>query len=52
MTVTQIIEEVIAEVCDKICRYTISAPPEGKDDNWLIEDDSPCHECPLNKLGG
>jgi len=51
-TVTKIIEDVIAEVCDKICSYTHEPPPEGKDDGWLYEEGSPCHECPLNKLGG
>jgi len=50
MTVTQIIDDVIAEVCEKICRYTHEPPPEGKDDDWLYEEGGPCENCPLNKL--
>ena len=50
-TVRQIIEDVCNDICKDICRYTYMNPPTGKDDNWLIEDDdSPCNECPLNRL--
>lgn len=50
-TITEIIEEVCNNMCNDFCRYTCMEPPEGKDDNWLTEDDdSPRNECPLNRL--
>lgn len=37
-------------MCDKYCKYPNQPIPEGKTEDWLIEDeDSPCNNCPLNK---
>lgn len=50
-TITQILEDVSNEMCESYCKYTHMEPPEGKDENWLTEDDeSPCIMCPLNRL--
>lgn len=49
MTVTQQIEEIVSEVCDKICKY----PEKYSPDEWadiVFSDESPCNNCPLNKL--
>lgn len=51
MTISEQLEKAKEQMCDKYCKYPCMTPPEGKDENWLCEDeDSPCHECPLNKL--
>ena len=51
VTITQMLEDICQEMCQDFCRYTHMEPPEGKDDNWLTEDDdSPCNRCPLNRL--
>lgn len=49
-SISDIFEEVKSGVCDKICKYSNGPIPEGKDDNWLFEDGSPCETCPLNLL--
>lgn len=48
-SITAILENVKNEMCDHYCKYP-GVIPEGKDENWLFEDDSPCMNCPLNKL--
>lgn len=49
--VTDILEEVIEEMCDKYCHFPSDPIPEGKDEDWLTTDEnSPCYTCPLNKL--
>ena len=49
--VTDILEEVIEEMCDKYCHFPSDPIPEGKNEDWLITDEnSPCYTCPLNKL--
>lgn len=45
-TVTDILEEVKQEMCDDYCKY----PTIVNDREDLFADDSPCIECPLNKL--
>lgn len=45
-TVTDILEEVKQEMCDNYCKY----PTIVNDREDLFADDSPCMECPLNKL--
>lgn len=51
MTLTDYIEKVKEEMCDGYCKYPNQEPPAGKDEDWLYEDaDSPCSNCPLNKL--
>lgn len=45
-TVTDILEEVKQEICDDYCKY----PTIVNDREDLFADDSPCMECPLNKL--
>ena len=45
------LEEQKAIFCDEYCRYPREPIPEGKDDNWLLEKDSPCNtKCPLNYM--
>ncbi len=45
-TVTDVLEEVKQEMCDDYCKY----PTIVNDREDLFADDSPCMECPLNKL--
>lgn len=50
-TIPQMLEDIAKEMCDHYCKYSAQEPPEGKDENWLIEDDeSPCNTCPMNRL--
>lgn len=49
-SVTQVIESVCGEICDHYCKYPDMPIPEGKDEDWLMEDDGPCVNCPLNRL--
>lgn len=50
-SITQQIEEICDEICDKYCKYPYEPIPEGKDEDWLTEDpESPCQNCPLNRL--
>lgn len=50
MTISEQIEKVKEEMCDKYCKYPEMTPPDGKDSDWLYEDNSPCTRCPLNRL--
>lgn len=50
MSITEQIEEIKSEICDKYCKYPNQPIPEGKDEDWLFDDDGPCMNCPLNKL--
>ena len=51
MSIAEILEDTKAEMCNKYCRYPQEPIPEGRSDNWLVEDDdSPCMNCPLNNL--
>ena len=51
MKLMDIICEVNQEICDGYCKYPNMPVPEGKDEDWLINDeDSPCISCPFNKL--
>ena len=45
-TATDVLEEVKQEMCDDYCKY----PTIVNDREDLFADDSPCMECPLNKL--
>jgi len=49
-TLSQIFEDIKSGVCDGICKYTHAPAPEGKTEDWLYEDGSPCETCPLNML--
>jgi len=50
-SITEIIESVKEDICDKYCKYPCMTPPEGKDEDWLTMDkDSPCNTCPLLRL--
>lgn len=46
------IEAAKIKFCDELCIYTHNAIPEGKDEDWLInDDDSPCNTiCPFSEL--
>ena len=49
--ITEILEEVIAEMCDHYCKYpTISTPAGEKRVFTWCSLDSPCNDCPLNRL--
>ena len=50
MTVREQIEEIIEKICDSYCKYPNMTPPEGKTEDWLFDDDSPCRNCPLNQM--
>lgn len=51
MSITEQIEDIKQRMCDKYCIYSHQPIPEGKDEDWLYEDDdSPCSTCPLNEL--
>ena len=46
------VENMKSAMCDGYCKYPSQEVPEGKTEDWLIEDDdSPCLTCPMNKLG-
>ncbi len=50
-TITKMLEDIAQEMCEGFCKYTAMEPPEGKDEDWLVNDDeSPCGMCPLNRL--
>lgn len=50
-SVSAIIEETKEDICKNYCKYPTLPVPEGRTENWLIEDDdSPCMNCPLNNL--
>ena len=49
-TITKMLEDIAQDICDHYCKFTEMEPPEGKDENWLLDDDSPCQTCPLQKL--
>lgn len=48
----EVLEEVKADICDRICKYPCSPTPPGKDEDWLCDDpESPCATiCPLLRL--
>lgn len=45
-TVTDILEEVKQEMCDRYCKY----PTLVNDREELFAEDGPCMKCPLNRL--
>lgn len=45
-TVTNILEEVKQEMCDRYCKY----PTLVNDREELFAEDGPCMKCPLNRL--
>jgi hypothetical protein len=49
-SITQIFEEIKEDMCDRFCKYPLMPTPAGKDEGWLLDDDSPCNDCPLNRL--
>lgn len=50
-TITEILEDVREKMCDDYCKYPNQPIPEGKDEDWLLKDESsPCMNCPLNQL--
>ena len=50
LTITQQLDKVMSDMCDNFCKYPHMTPPEGKDEDWLSEADSPCSECPMLRL--
>lgn len=49
-TIPQMLEEIAHDICDHYYKYSAMEPPEDKDENWLMDDDSPCQMCPLQRL--
>ena len=50
-TITKQLEEIFEDFCNNYCKYPVLPIPEGREDNWLSEDeDSPCETCPLNRI--
>lgn len=50
-SISEQLEAVKSEMCDKYCKWPEKPIPEGKTEDWLwIDDASPCINCPLNKL--
>ena len=50
MSVIETLEALKESICDSYCKYPCMEPPEGKDENWLADADSPCQSCPLMEL--
>lgn len=48
LTITKMTEKLLEAFCDTRCKYSAGPIPEGKTDNWLFEEGSPCETCPLN----
>lgn len=45
------LQDIASEFCDNYCKYTAAPRPEGKSEDWLWEDeDSPCNNCPINRI--
>lgn len=50
ITIAELLDEKVAAVfCDEYCKYPSMPIPEGKSEDWLFEDDSPCLKCPFTK---
>lgn len=49
-TVVEVLEEVCAEICNKYCKYPDMPVPEGKTEDWLLEEGGPCDTCPMNRI--
>ena len=50
-TVAQVMEKVVKDMCDRYCKWPNEPIPEGKSEDWLLnDDDSPCNDCTLNRL--
>lgn len=49
-TVTEKINEIKEKMCSQYCKYPCMTPPDDKDEDWLMDDDSPCNGCPLMEL--
>lgn len=49
-TVTQIIDEVTEEMCDKYCKYPGEWDPDEHDGMELFESEI-CANCPMMRLG-
>ena len=50
-TISKELDEICQTMCDSYCKYPSMEPPEGKDENWLTDDDeSPCNMCPMMRL--
>lgn len=45
-SITEILEEVKNDMCDKYCKY----PGSVEDQEELYDQDGPCNSCPLNRL--
>ncbi len=50
MRIIEQLENIKEKMCEDYCKYPLMEIPEGKDENWLWTDGSPCEKCPLNNL--
>ena len=47
-TITEQLDKIKEDICDHYCKYP---EMDGKEDDWLLMDeDSPCKNCPLNNI--
>lgn len=50
-SIVEILEEVSADFCNNYCKWPTMPTPEGRDEEWLTQDeDSPCFNCPIGRL--
>ena len=50
-TIQQQLDDIAQDICDNYCKYPNMPIPEGRNENWLInDDDSPCSTCPLTQF--
>lgn len=49
-SISEILTETVEAMCSNYCKYPDMPVPEGKNEDWLSEDGSPCETCPLNRL--
>ena len=50
MSIIKELENIKEKMCEDYCKYPLMEIPEGKDENWLWTDGSPCETCPLNNI--
>jgi len=54
MSITDILEQAKADMCNHYCKYPLQEAPKNEDgtpnNEWLFEEGTPCENCPLNNL--
>jgi len=50
-TIIEQLNDLAIDFCNNYCKYPLMDIPEGKDEDWLFnDDDSPCMTCPLSMI--